>query len=74
MHLHTWTYRGQLGLHDFVCAEAYSVCCQGYQQGENYSSLNLERMRETASLLAASVDRKERIFPILRNIIRKEVC
>ena len=27
------------GLHDFVCAEAYSVCCQGDQQGENYSSL-----------------------------------
>ena len=27
------------GLHDFVCAEAYSVCCQGYQQEENYSSL-----------------------------------
>ena len=23
----------------FVCAEAYSVCCQGDQQGENYSSL-----------------------------------
>ena len=39
LHLHTWTYEGQVGLHDFVCAEAYSVCCQGYQQGENYSSL-----------------------------------
>ena len=23
----------------FVCAEAYSVCCQGDQQGENHSSL-----------------------------------
>ena len=39
MHLHAWTYGGQVGQHDFVCAEAYSVCCQGYQQGENYSSL-----------------------------------
>ena len=28
---------------------------------------NLERMRETASLLAASVDRKKRIFPIRRS-------
>ena len=33
------TYGGQVGLHEFVCAEAYSVCCQGDQQGENYSSL-----------------------------------
>ena len=23
----------------FVCAEAYSVCCQGDQHGENYSSV-----------------------------------
>ena len=30
---------GHVGLHDFVCAEAYSVCYQGDQQGENYSSL-----------------------------------
>ena len=22
---------GQVRLHDFVCAEAYSVCCHGYQ-------------------------------------------
>ena len=33
------TYKGQVGLHDFVCAEVYSVCCQGDQQGENYNSL-----------------------------------
>ena len=39
LHFHAWTYEGQVGLHDFVCAEAYSVCCQGDQQGENYSSL-----------------------------------
>ena len=39
LHLHAWTYEGQVGLNDFVCAEAYSVCCQGDQQGENYSSL-----------------------------------
>ena len=39
LHLHAWTYGGQVGLHDSVCAEAYSVCCQGYQQGENYSSV-----------------------------------
>ena len=32
-------YKGQVGLHDLVCSEAYSVCCQGYQQEENYSSL-----------------------------------
>ena len=38
-HLHAWTYRGQVELHDFVCTEAYSVCCQGFQQEENYSSL-----------------------------------
>ena len=38
LHLHAWTYGGQVGLHDFVCSEAYSVCCQGYQQGENYIS------------------------------------
>ena len=39
LHFHAWTYEGQVGLHDSVCAEAYSVCCQGDQQGENYSSL-----------------------------------
>ena len=39
LHLHAWTYERQVGLHDFVCAEAYSVCCHGYQQEENYSSL-----------------------------------
>ena len=55
MHLHAWTYGGQVGLHAlklirFVVRDA-----------------SKERMRETASLLAASVDRKERIFPILRN-------
>ena len=31
--------RGQVRLHDFVWAEVYSVCFQGYQQEENYSSL-----------------------------------
>ena len=25
LHLHAWTYEGQVGLHDFVCSEAYSV-------------------------------------------------
>ena len=39
LHFHAWTYEGQVGLRDSVCAEAYSVCCQGDQQGENYSSL-----------------------------------
>ena len=34
---------------------------------ERITVVYLERMRETASLLAASIDRKERIFPILRN-------
>ena len=27
------TYEGQVGLHEFVCAEAYSICCHGEQQG-----------------------------------------
>ena len=39
LHFHAWTYEGEVGLHDFVCAEAYSVCCQLNQQGENYSRL-----------------------------------
>ena len=37
--LHAWTYGGQVGLHDFVCAETYSVCCHGCQQEGNSSSL-----------------------------------
>ena len=32
------TYGGQVGLHDCVCDEAFSLCL-GYQQEENYSSL-----------------------------------
>ena len=29
LHLHACTYEGQVGLHDFVCAEAYSVFLSG---------------------------------------------
>ena len=29
LHFHAWTYEGQVGLRDFVCAEAYLVCCHG---------------------------------------------
>ena len=42
LHLHAWTYGRQVGLCDSICDEVYSVysvCCQGYQKEENYSSL-----------------------------------
>ena len=38
-HLGAFAYGVQVGLHDFVCAEVYSLRCQGYPQEENYSSL-----------------------------------
>ena len=39
LHSHAWAYGGQVGLYEFVCAEVYSVCCQGEQLDENYSIL-----------------------------------
>ena len=29
LHSHAWAYGGQFRLHDSVCTEVYSVCCQG---------------------------------------------
>ena len=58
LHLHARTYGGPVGLYDFVCVEAYD----GIPARRELQKSNQGRMRETANLLAASVDRKESFF------------
>ena len=48
LRLHAWTYGGQVGLHDFVCAKV-----GGTSKKKNQHLSNLERMRENSKFVGS---------------------